>query len=391
MNSVTPVTPPAENRFSDLFGRPPELKAKAPGRTNLIGDHIDYLGGCVLPAAIDRHIEILVAPSSEPSIQIASEHCADSDVHCLDLHEDQPRDKDEAWLNYLIGVLAVYRSEGIASKHGFNAYVTSTLPAGAGLSSSAALEAAMACIVEHLADQHLSPLERALLCQRAEHEYAGVPCGLMDQLAVCAGQEDTALWIDCSTNETRTEKLPDHLAFVIANSGVSHQLSDGGYAKRKAECAAAEQILRTEYLAQTPIQKIETHQEELGDVCYRRSRHAATENQRVHGFIAALRAGNQQQSKELTLSSHESLRDDFEVSCPELDHLVAAAHGYQGECWGARMTGGGFGGSTVNLVAKSEVNAFKAHLEATFQDRFYRKPVIFSTSPASGAGIFALD
>lgn len=373
--------------FEAHFGQSPTVVAVSPGRVNLIGEHIDYLDGWVLPAAIDRHLVIEAAATNDGTYEIVPVQAGFGQAVRFGKDEIFPRAaKEERWLNYLLGVIAGYRSSEI-DVPGFRAVIHADLPAGAGLSASAALETATALVIEALTGHALSVPERALLCQRAEHDYAGVPCGIMDQLAVGAGKAGHALLVDCRDLSTRPVPLPEDLVLLVTDTGVKHALGDGEYRIRREQCERALSLLEATSFRDLEIGQIEAGREVLGETLFRRARHAVTEMARVQSFVSALEEGDVAALGRLLGEGHESLRDDFEVSCAELDCLVEAGYAFgadQGHA-GTRMTGGGFGGSTISLVRREAAGVLREHLETTFAARFGRKPDAFITSAVDGA------
>ena len=270
---------------------------------------------------------------------------------------------------------------------GFEIAFDADLPLGAGLSSSAALEAATAIVVESMAGIELPPIDRALLCQSAEHNFAGVPCGIMDQLAVNAGVAAHALNIDCRSLDVSPSRLPTDLAIVVVDSKVKHALADGEYAKRKADCESACEILRIAQLRDTSTRQIEAARDQLGGRILRRARHVVTEIDRVQRFPAALDRGDHEEVGQLMAASHRSLRDDYEVSCPELDSLVEIATSLGAV--GTRMMGGGFGGSTVNLIREAEAETFAETVVARYAERTGQQVDAFVVHAVGGAGPLA--
>lgn len=381
--------------FKNIFGSWPTLQVMAPGRVNLIGEHIDYLQGCVMPMAIEPSVIVHAALSPTPNqMEVVSDQVPEKDgprtLNFADLCRRETA--DERWLNYIIGVLAVYRREGIQPK-GFRIHLASTIPAGAGLSSSAALETAVALTVEHFAGVHLDPLRRAQLCQQAEHEFAKVPCGIMDQLAVGACKAGHTMLLDCRDGSTQHLPLPEDIAVVVADTGVSHALADGEYAKRRKQCEEAMGQLGIESfreLSQTDLPSM--YKNLNSELLRRRARHVVTEMARVQHMNKALCTGDLSEVGRIMAAGHASLRDDFEVSCPEADHLVHAAKAFGPEqgLIGARMTGGGFGGSTVHLVRRDSADALRTHLNEAFQQALGRKIASFVTRPSAGATAEAL-
>lgn len=342
----------------------------APGRVNLIGEHTDYNDGYVLPMAIERGVRIAVAPRPDRIVSLRTTR--DPQTVEIDLRRPlAPGRRD--WARYLCGVIAGYLDRGFPVP-GFAAEISADLPAGGGLSSSAALEVATATAIETLCGQALAAEEKALLCQRAEHVFAGVPCGIMDQFAVTCGRPGHALLLDCRSRQVRHVPC-GNVAVLVADSGVKHALADGEYAMRRAECAAAAAGLGVASLRDVSGDDWSARRATLPDVLRRRATHVIEENARVHLFTAALEAGEWTQAGRIMVQSHESLRRDFEVSCRELDLLVDVAASVPG-IFGCRMTGGGFGGCIVALADPAQA---AAALD-TLLDR-YR---VASGTPATG-------
>lgn len=320
----------AQALYRRAVGRAPSAVASASGRVNLIGDHIDYAGGAVLPMAIAAHTAVAIGPSASGEDNFASEWSGDS-----------------RWSRYAQGVLLELRArlpESRALAMPRTVAVASDIPVGAGLSSSAALEVAVARAALADAAIELPPREIALLCQRAEHLHAGVPCGIMDQWCVAHARPGEAILLDCASLDSRPVALPAELAISLVDSGVRHALRDGGYAARRADVEEAAKQLRVAHLAQLPRARwpeIDALPERLA----RRARHVVREHARVGEAVAALGRGDLARFGELLSESHASLRDDFDVSTPELDAIVAEA--LRGGALGARMTGGGFGGMAI--------------------------------------------
>ncbi|MCL4112223.1 UNVERIFIED_CONTAM: hypothetical protein GTU68_016515 [Idotea baltica] len=282
------------------------------------------------------------------------------------------------------------RRDGLESI-GFDAVITTDLPSGAGLSSSAALETATALAVESLTGQQLDPIRRARLCRQAEHEFAGVPCGIMDQIAVGLGQKGHALMLDCSDGSFTPVQIPSGIAVLVSDTQVSHALGDGEYRKRRESCDEALAILRKENWSEVSADVLSASQSELGPLLHRRACHVVSELARVPIMSQALATGDLAQVGEIMKSGHESLRDHFEVSCPELDLLVEAAYefGTDRGLVGSRMTGGGFGGSTVSLVREEAAESLKSHVETAFREQFQTEANCFVATIADGASATA--
>ena len=377
------LSTPSLRSFSEVFGREALVVARSPGRVNLIGEHVDYQMGRVMPFAVDRYIDCAAAPISEPEIRIWSSSIGGAPLR-MALSELRPLDGDDAWANYVLGVIAEYVRSGVEVA-GFEAILSGDLPLGAGLSSSAALESVTALVIESLSGCAKSPMERSKLCQAAEHAFAGVPCGLMDQLAVNHGRAGHALMIDCRDLTLTPLPLPAELSFVMVNSGVRHALADGEYARRKADCESAASMLGLTTLREAELSVVDAGRESLGDRLYRRARHVVTENARVERFAEALKNGERAELGRLMAASHASLRDDYEVSCTELDVLVELATDIGAV--GTRMTGGGFGGCTINLVPREQAATFCNEICITYQKRQGQAIEAFTVEPVDGAAI----
>ena len=370
--------------FAERFGCKPEWLVQAPGRINLIGEHIDYLNGLVMPAAIDRYVRMAVRENGTERITVWSDGKSGS----FGWQDLKPFKGADYWMNYIGGVVEMYRREGIEVR-GFDAVITADLPVGAGLSSSAALETATAFAVETVAGVKVDPTRRAELCRAAEHEFAGVPCGIMDQIAVGFGQKDHALMVDCSDASISPVKIPAGISLLVSDTRVSHALGDGEYRKRSESCDEALLILEKPGWREVSREDLSKKESELGSSLFRRARHVISELNRVPAMKDALVKGDLESVSEIMKSGHESLRDDYEVSCRELDLLVRAAYefGFENGRVGSRMTGGGFGGSTVTLVREDSAEALKAHLESRFRAEFGSEPNCFITPIADGASV----
>lgn len=379
--------------FQRQFGAAPAVVAVSPGRVNLIGEHVDYLGGLVMPVAIDRHLVIEAAPAEDGVFEIVPVEAGFGAAARFGPDELHRREaKEEAWLNYVVGVFALYREAGVEAP-AFRAVIHGDLPAGAGLSASAALETATAMVVETLSGIEQETADRALLCQRAEHDYAGVPCGIMDQLAVGAGRADHALLLDCRDLAARHVPLPGDLVLIVADTGVKHALGDGEYRLRREQCELALSLLGRDSYRDLDPNRVEAGRGLLNELLYRRARHVVSEMARVERFARALEDGDLPSLGRLLREGHESLRDDFEVSCPELDCLVEAAYAFGADKGhvGTRMTGGGFGGSTISLVRRDSAEGLREHLAEAFAERFGRRLDAFATSAVDGARLFAVE
>ena len=382
---LTPLTNESKEQLQAKFGNEATVIAAAPGRVNLIGEHIDYCDGFVLPFALEQNIIIAAAPNGTNTVRLASSQ--GGDIVEIDVTGDI-LEADPKWANYPRGVMQYFREETGCTLTGFDAYITSNVPAGGGLSSSAAFELAVATVLEGLTGKTLGTKEKALLAQKAEHNYAHVPCGIMDQFASAFGEEGRLVLIDCQNGEPHLVPFenPD-LTVIIANTCVSHELSDGGYASRRKNTEDGLEILGKSTWRDVLIADVEAAKEKMGDVIYRRSRHVVGEIQRVRDAVMALEANAFDAIGEFMYASHASLRDDFEVSCEELDIMVEIAQsiGRDGGVIGSRMTGGGFGGSTVTLCESSQAEEIMATLNAQYTERTGITAEIFTSRPSQGA------
>jgi galactokinase len=361
---------------------PDQFTVVAPGRVNLIGEHTDYNDGFVLPLAIERGLRMHVCRRPDGRAVLTSDHGGlpvELDL-CLPITAGRTD-----WGRYVAGVLAGYQRLGWAIP-GFEARITADLPTGGGLSSSAALEVGIATVVETLCGCALDPVDKALLCQQAEHEFAGVPCGIMDQFAVTLARYRHALFIDCRSREVAHVPLGADVAVLVIDSGVKHALGDGGYAARRRECETAARLLGRPALRDVSPAEWPAVEQALPEPERRRARHVVTENDRVHAFAAAARAGDWPTAGRLMRESHASLRDDFEVSCCELDRICDAVQRLDG-VFGCRMTGGGFGGCAVALVDGSRASGIKAAARAACTTALGHEPDLFLTAAAAGTRV----
>lgn len=360
------------------------ITAAAPGRVNLIGEHIDYCDGFVMPFAIDRYIVIAGCANGTSTARITSS--ISDQIVVVELTELQEVGEPK-WANYLRGVIRGFQDRGHHIP-GFDAYIHSSVPGGAGLSSSAALECATATFLEGLLDTVLDTREKALLCQKAEHDFAHVPCGIMDQFASAFGKPNRLVLIDCKTGEPELVPFenPD-LTVLISNTMVHHELSDGGYAARRKHTEDGLKTLGKASWRDVTSADIQGNWEKLGDPINRRARHVVGEISRTIAAAAALARNDFETLGPLMAASHDSLRDDFEVSCKELDLMVEIARkiGRNGGVIGARMTGGGFGGSTVTLCESRKASEIAETLAAEYEKATGIAPQIFASRPSLGA------
>jgi len=366
------------------FHQAPQLAAAAPGRVNLIGDHIDYCDGFVMPFAIDRYLVVAGRANATNEARVAS--TITDEVITIPLAARlEPGEKD--WSKYLRGVIRGFQDRG-HNVPGFDCFVVSSIPTGAGLSSSAALECAMATFLEKLLGTVIDTREKALLCQKAEHEFAGVPCGIMDQFASAYGKANRLMMLDCrSTNHELVPFDNPNLTVLIANTKVHHELAGGDYASRRKNTEDALKLLDKSSWREVSEADVMSRWDVLGDPLNRRSRHVVGEIARTIAAAAALSRNEFETLGPLMAASHDSLRDDFEVSCNELDTLINLARniGRNGGVIGSRMTGGGFGGSTVTLCESRHADDIARALTHGYESVTGIEPEIFASRPARGA------
>ena len=364
---------------------PPQI-FRAPGRVNLIGEHTDYNDGFVMPAAIGFYTWVAVSPRTDRKLHVRSQEFPET----LDLSLDELAGPPQhQWSDFVRGVAAVLQGHG-KQLAGANLIIEGQVPMGAGLSSSASLEVAIALALLRAAQTEVAPLDLVKICQRAEHEYVGTRCGIMDQFIAVFGQSGHALMIDCRTLQSEALNIPADARLVICNSMVKHNHAAGEYNRRRADCETGVSILRrslsrVKALRDVTLADLEAHRAELPEVVYRRCRHVITENQRVLDAAGSLRSANLDRFGQLMRESHRSMRDDYEISCPELDLLVEIASGCDG-VYGSRMTGGGFGGCTISLVRSQAVKEFQKTISKKYKDATGIDAPIYVCSAAQGAG-----
>ncbi len=370
--------------FERRFGARPRI-FRAPGRTNLIGEHTDYNEGYVLPAAIDRATWVAIAARGDRELHVYSEHFAETVGFDLDDASLTPR---RHWSDYVRGVALMMARAG-CSVSGADLLIRSDVPVGAGVSSSASLEVATAIALAAISGCEIPFLEIARLCQRAENEFVGARCGIMDQFIACFAKERHAAFLDCRTLEHDTVQLPGDLRLVLCNTMVKHEIAGGEYNKRREECEEAVQQLarvmpHVRALRDVTPEQVKEHRALLTDTLHKRARHVTTENARVPAARDALTRGDLAAMGKLMAESHASLRGDYEVSCRELDVMVELTRGFDG-CYGARMTGGGFGGCTINLLKAEHTSRFVTYMRDAYQRVAGVTPEIYVCNAAGGA------
>jgi len=379
--------------FRQQFGEEPDFVARAPGRVNLLGEHVDYNDGFVLPIAIDRTTYVALRASGTPRTSLLA----------LDLGEATSFDPQSVaekkttagaplpgWGLYPAGMSWSLNTEGLETP-GMQAVFASDVPRGAGLSSSASVEMAFGVAWEKLGGWTVPPMQMAKLGQRAENRYVGVNCGIMDQFASACGVKDRVLFLDCRSLEWQTVRLPEGVSIVIANTAVQRSLTSSAYNDRRAACEEAVRILRDclpgiRSLRDVSVEEFNRYAGRLPKVVEKRARHIVEEIERTGEVVALLEAGNMARFGELMNACHASLRDLYEVSCPELDAMVEVAQALPG-CYGARLTGAGFGGCTVNLVAGQAAETFASDLAKGYEQKTRLYPEIYVCQAADGAGI----
>lgn len=373
-----------QTKFRARFGSAPRIY-RAPGRVNLIGEHTDYNNGFVMPAAIHLSCWVAAALRRDRRVVIYSENVdqsAEADLARL------PIAPSGNWSDYPIGVAVMLAQAGYALP-GVDLYIRGEVPLGAGLGSSAAIEVSVAYAFIDSMRESVDRTRLALLCQRAENEFVGARCGIMDQFIACHAQSGTALFLDCRSLDFRLLHVPEVARIVICNTMVKHEIAGGEYNARRGQCEDAVRRLQqavpdAKSLRDVDSLQFEHSKELLPDVIYRRARHVITENQRVLDAAAALEAGDMARFGTLMVASHASLRDDYEVTCPELDLMVDIARQQEG-VWGARMTGGGFGGCTVNLVRAADTADFQQRVAKAYLAATGITPRIYVSDASAGA------
>ena len=372
-----------EEKFLETFGAEPDLVAAAPGRVNLIGEHIDYSEGFVLPFAINDRTMVATRKRDDLIVRIASAQ-RQSKIITVEISEVKPGLKGE-WERYALGVLW---SMGI--KSGVDLMIDGHVPLGAGLSSSAALECAVATAMNHLFDMGFNLEELARLTQKAENQYVGVPCGIMDQSVSLMASRGFALLLDCRDLSTRNipfDVASHGLELLIIDTQAHHALTDGGYAERRASCESVAAKLSVKSMRELTLAQLDSGRANLSETEYIRARHAITEMKRVLDCVDALGIGDFVKVGQLINQSHRSLRDHYTVSCPELNTAVEAS--LAAGALGSRMVGGGFGGSAIALIEASKTSHTIKAVERAFADKKFKAPRFFTSLPSQGAEVLS--
>lgn len=373
----------AQAGFRRAFGAEPTWLAHAPGRVNLIGEHTDYNAGFVLPCAINFGTTVALRLRRDTMVRVLACDLGDARDE-FDLSAALSPSHTQAWANYVRGVLGELRALGLPAV-GMELAIAGDVPKGAGLSSSASLEVALATAVVHAFGLPLSPTDIALLSQRAENHFVGCHCGIMDQLISACGQAGHALLIDCETLHTTAAPMPTDLAVMIVHSHVRRGLVDSAYNQRRAQCEAAAQHFGARSLRQVSLAQLQQAQGALDPVVWRRAHHVLTENQRTLATHAALAQGDLSALHHLMAESHHSMRQGFEITVPAMDQLVQLLQDALGGQGGARMTGGGFGGCAVALLPQSHVAEVSAAVQAHYRSPEGEAASVWCCTPSAGA------
>ena len=378
-------------QFEDRFGHTPAGVWAAPGRVNVIGEHTDYNDGFVLPFAIDRATLVAASVREDSTVRVSSTFSesgsgsGSGEIVVVDL-DGLGAGEVDGWAAYPVGVLWALQQAGHGIR-GMDLLVDSQVPVGAGLSSSAAIECAVAVAANELYALGLSGSELALIGQRAENEMVGAPTGLMDQSASLLGRQGHAVFLDCRSQQAELVPLPikeNGLALLVIDTRVSHSHATGGYAARRRSCEVGADVMGVRALRDLHEDDLEEASGLLDEETFRRVRHVVTENARVQAAVELLRTDGPRAIAPLLDASHASMRDDFEISCRELDLAVESSR--EAGALGSRMTGGGFGGSAIALVEVGDLDLVSSAVTAAFADAGFTEPAIFAVSPAHGAG-----
>jgi galactokinase len=387
---LSSVTNAVTERFREVYGTSPSGTFRAPGRVNLIGEHTDYNDGFVMPAAIEFYSYAAIGERADHTLSVYSEQFHQSVEFSIAHLAGPPR---KHWSDYVRGVAAVLRDEGYPLR-GANLVIDGQVPIGSGLSSSAAIEVTTALALTSLGGVTIPLLEVARLCQRAENTYTGARCGIMDQFVSCFGKQDHALMLDCRSLEATYLQMSPNVCLVICNTMVRHELATGEYNERRASCERVVETIakfrpEVRALRDLTLEDLEHYQNQISSVDFRRCRHVITENDRVKDAKAALESADLARFGELMYLSHDSLDQDYEVTCRELNIMVKLAREFEG-VYGARMTGGGFGGCTITLVESKVVPEFQATVAREYEKLTGLSPQIFVSAAAAGASEVAI-
>ncbi len=366
--------------FVKHFGVQPSLIVRAPGRVNLIGEHTDYNDGFVLPMAIDRGMCIAVRPRTDCVVRIRSLDFETETVFSLD-----DLKKEQGWAEYLKGIAYILQAEG-CELSGWEGVMMGDVPRGSGLSSSAAVEMATARVFASISNLKWDAAYMARIGQRAENEWVGVNCGIMDQMASAACKEGHALFLDCRSLKIQHVPLPERVAIVVMDTSTRRGLVDSAYNERRSQCEEAARFFGVKALRDVSLDEFEKRKSGLREVVMRRARHIITDDQRVLDAVQAMQANDVVRLGNILNAGHISLRDDFEITNDALNQIVEAAQ-EQSSCYGARMTGGGFGGCAIALVDAGKVNAFVDSVEKAYRKKSGLDPQIYVCKASAGASV----
>lgn len=369
------------NAFEEQFDARPEYVVRAPGRVNIIGEHTDYNDGFVLPMAIDRAVWMAVRLREDGRVWVRSLE----QVTPTDFSLESIQHKDEGWSEYVKGMAAMLQAAGYHLA-GWEGVLSSDVPVGSGLSSSAALEMATGCVFAAVSGFPFDGVEMARLGQKTENEWVGANTGIMDQMISANGKEDFALLIDCRDLSTEKIPLPESTAVLIMDTMTRHSHTESGYNDRRESCERAAAYFGASHLRDVSLKQLQAVESDLDKITYRRARHVVTENQRVLDAVQAMKAGDAATLGELMNQSHASLREDFEVTNEALDVMAQAAQAQPG-CFGARMTGGGFGGCAVALVEVDEAQRIATAVATQYEAATGLQPKIYVTSATDGTAV----
>ena len=375
-----------QTEFTKLFSAPPDHIFRAPGRVNLIGEHTDYNDGFVLPIAIDREVLIAARKRDDHMVRMVALDFADARAE-FSLDAPIEHDAKQKWSNYIRGVAWALQQRGLKLS-GVDLAIHSNVPVASGLSSSAALEVCAATMFREICGLEIGDLEIVRLCQRAENEFVGVKSGIMDQFISALAQENSALLIDCRDLSYQSVPLPSGVRFVVCDTSKRRGLVDSEYNTRRSECEQAARFFGVRALRDVTLAEFSQREKDLPPIVAKRARHIITENARVLKAVDAAKRDDLATFGALMNASHESLRADYQVSCAELDTMVEIARQQPG-CLGARLTGAGFGGCTVNLVKDESVDAFVVNVAREYQHQTGLTPQIYACRAMPGAGIIA--
>ena len=381
LSSRPPPEQQVQQTFQERFHGPPPIIVRAPGRVNLIGEHTDYNEGFVLPLAIDRAVWIALRPRRDRQILVHSRDFHDTLTFSLDRIERT----NVGWAEYVKGVAWVLQEEGFTLR-GWEGVMAGDVPVGAGLSSSAALELAVARAFAAVSDLPWDTAQMAKLGQRAENEWVGVRCGIMDQMISAAGRAGHALLIDCRSLRTEAVPFPSGTTVVVLDTATRRGLVDSAYNERRKQCETAARAFGVTALRDVSVPRFEAEADRLDETTRRRAHHVVTENERTVQAAAAMRQGDALKLGQLMNASHVSLRDDFAVSSRELDIMVECGRKHPA-CLGIRMTGAGFGGCAVALLHRDQAESFTSHVAASYQSATGIKPIVYICCATDGAAV----